>query len=107
MKNIKLIRLTSGEEIICEYVTSGHVNSYGIDAVTVRKPFAVGVQGGSVVVFPWCLSTFKASDEDTFDIFLHSIVMIASAPQEMVDSYIEQTTNLSVPSEADKRIILG
>lgn len=106
MKNVKLISLSTGEEIICEVVGWTNNVDSGMKVLRIRRPFLTIVQGGNIGVYPWKISTFKADNEEIFEVFGNNVVMVHKAPQEMVDSYIEQTTNLAIPSKADQHLIL-
>lgn len=106
MKNVKLVTMTTGEEIICEVVGWTTDVDSDMKVLRVKKPYLTIVQGGNIGVYPWKISTFKADSDEVFDIYGNTIVMVHKAPQEMVDSYIEQTTNISIPTAADKHLIL-
>lgn len=103
MKDVRVIRFTSGEEIICEILKETE------NSVFIKNPFGIAPDPstGRIAVFPWSIVSIKPSD-DVFRIFNHAMVMTPAAPPvEIVNSYIERTSGLSVPSEEDKRLILG
>ena len=103
MKDVRIVRFTSGEEIICEFVKDSE------QSIFVKNPFGIAPDPstGRIAVFPWSIVSIKPTDTE-FEIYKTSIVMVPVAPpQEIIDSYTERTSGISIPSEEDKHLILG
>ena len=103
MKDVRIVRFTSGEELICEIVNETE------SSVFIKNPYGIAPDPatGRIAVFPWSIVSIKPSDT-VFEIYKHSIVMSpAIPPAEIVNSYIERTSGISIPSEEDKHLILG
>ncbi len=104
MKDVKILKLSTGEEIICEFIGMSE-NKIG-KCVQVKKPFGIAPVNGSIGVFPWCVASIKPNDA-VYEIHASNVVMMHEPPQEMINSYIEQTSGIAVPTGADKSLILG
>lgn len=103
MKDIRLLKLSSGEEIVCEYASETE------NEILVKRPFLIGPDPmrGGMMVAPWTVSSFGATENDVFPINKNCVMMNPTAiPERIKDIYIEKTTNLTIPSAAEKSLIL-
>ena len=95
MANVKMMKLVSSEEIICDFVEEKD------DCYVVKNPFCVAPtlspSAGKVSVFPWSLATMTFS-ENEYSIGKQFVMLFADAPESLAASYIGQTTGLSVPT---------
>lgn len=94
MANVKMMKLVSSEEIICDLVEEKE------DCYMVKNPFCVAPTlsptAGKVSVFPWSLATMEFSDK-VYSIGKKFVMLFADAPESLAASYIGQVTGLSVP----------
>lgn len=103
MKDIRLLKLSSGEEIVCEYASETE------NEILVKRPFLIGPDPmrGGLMIAPWTVSSFEAKEEDIFPINKNCVMMNPTViPEKIKDIYIEKTSNLTI-SAADKSLILG
>ena len=95
MSNVKMMKLVSSEEIICDLVEEKD------DCYVVKNPFCVAPtlssSAGKVSVFPWSLATMQFS-ETKYNISKQFVMLFADAPESLAASYIAQITGLSVPT---------
>lgn len=101
---IKIIKLLSSEEIICQLVESTN------EVIKVKNPMAIGPnpETGSLVVFPWSVASVRPSDEEVFEINKQAVVMMHNAPSEVASQYRLQTSKLYVTPNIDEgSLILG
>ena len=104
MNEIKIIKLLTSEEIICQLVDMD--DSF----IRIKKPYSIGPSpmGDGLSVFPWSVCSLRPDDEEVFEIVRNSVVMIHTAPSEIASSYRNQTSKLYVaPSVDEKSLILG
>lgn len=94
MANVKMMKLVSSEEIICDFVKEED------DAYIVKNPFCIAPSlspsAGKVSVFPWSLATAVQSEKE-YSIGKQFVMLFADAPESLAASFIEQTTGLAVP----------
>lgn len=94
MANVKIMKLVSSEEVICDLVKEED------GAYIVKNPFciapALSPTAGKVSVFPWSVATAVESDRE-YSIGKQFVMLFADAPESLAASFIEQTTGLSVP----------
>jgi len=95
---IKMLKLITSEEIICEVVKVEK------DKLIIKNPFAVAPSldtpyDGSrrLSVFPWSLAILDVSDTE-YEISSHAVIMIADAPEQIANSYRSKVTGLAVPN---------
>lgn len=104
MKEIKILKLVSSEEIICLFEEETETT------YRVQKPLAIGPspETGSLIVYPWSVCAVRPVDDEIFDIAKHAVIMVHDAPAEVASSYRNQTSKLYVaPSVDEKSLILG
>lgn len=96
--NVKMIKLITSEEIICDIVRIEETK------IVVRNPFAVAPNLDSpngnpraLSVFPWSLAVLDISDKE-YEISSHAVVMIADPPKQICESYLAKASGLSIPN---------
>ena len=104
MDEIKIVKLLTSEEMICQFV--------GMDETVIRvmKPMGIAPSptGDGLAVFPWSVSALRPKDDEVFEINRSCVVMIHDAPAEIATSYRNQTSRLYVaPMVDEKSLILG
>lgn len=104
MEEIKIVKLTTSEEIICFFVEEADA------VIRVKKPMGIGPspEAGGLLIYPWCVCAVRPSDDEIFEISRHCVVMIHNAPAEVASYYRNQTSRLYVaPSVEEGSLILG
>jgi hypothetical protein len=104
MEEIKIVKLTTSEEIICFLVEDTDT------VLRVKKPMGIGPspEAGGLLIYPWSVSAVRPSDEDIFEINRNCVVMVHKAPAEVASSYRTQTSRLYVaPTVEEGSLILG
>ena len=95
MADVKIMKLVSSEEIICDLVEEKE------DCYVVKNPFCIAPtlssSAGKVSVFPWSLATMQFSETE-YPIRKQFVMLFADAPESLAASYIGQATGLSVPT---------
>jgi hypothetical protein len=95
MADVKIMKLVSSEEIICDLVEEKE------DCYVVKNPFCIAPtlssSAGKVSVFPWSLATMQFSETE-YSIGKQFVMLFADAPESLAASYIGQVTGLSVPT---------
>ncbi len=95
MADVKIMKLVSSEEIICDLVKEKE------DCYVVKNPFCIAPtlssSAGKVSVFPWSLATMQFSETE-YSIGKQFVMLFADAPESLAASYIGQVTGLSVPT---------
>ena len=95
MADVKMMKLVSSEEIICDLVREED------DCYVVKNPFCIAPtlssSAGKVSVFPWSLATMNFNDKE-YSIGKRFVMLFADAPESLAASYIGQVTGLAVPS---------
>ena len=102
MKDIRLLKLSSGEEIVCEF--AGETES----EIIVKRPFLIGPDPmrGGMMIAPWTVSSFGASD--VFPIYKHCVMMNPLViPEKIKNIYLEKTSGLTLPTAEEQNLILG
>ena len=94
--NVKLIRMSSGEDLITNLITE-------LDDVIVIENAIVGVPTGQGTLgfAPWSPMISKAQTEITVD--RRFVVYITEADESIVDQYTKMYSNIITP---DKKIIV-
>lgn len=94
MSNVKFFRLTSGEEIIAKVLDDKH-------GWTIEDPvLLVPMERGKLGFMPWLMYT----ETDGMTLPTSFVHLVLSPKPEMVNNYIEATSNLVVP---DKKVSGG
>lgn len=105
MEEIKLVKLTTSEEIICFFVEESD------SVIKVKKPMGIGPspEAGGLLIYPWTVSTVRPNEDEVFEINRNSVVMIHNAPAEVASSYRNQTSRLYVAPTVEEggSLILG
>lgn len=103
MNEVKIIKLSTSEEIICTVV--GMTDS----VVKVKSPMGIGPtpMRDGLTLFPWSVCALRPKDDEVFEIRLDSVVMIHDAPEEVATSYSNSTSRLYTPTVEEKSLILG
>ena len=104
MEEIKIVKLTTSEEIICFFIEETE------SVIKVKKPMGIGPspEAGGLLIYPWSVCAVRPSDEDVFEINRNTVVMIHNAPAEVASFYRTQTSRLYVaPSVDEGSLILG
>ena len=105
MEEIKIVKLTTSEEIICFYVEETDT------VIKVKKPMGIGPspEAGGLLIYPWCVCSVRPSDEEVFEINRNCVVMIHNAPVEVATTYRNKTSRLYVAPSVEEggSLILG
>lgn len=104
MNEIKIVKLLTSEEMICQLVDMDD------KVIRVMKPMGIAPSptGDGLAVFPWSVSALRPQDDEVFEVNRNCIVMIHDAPSEIATSYRNQTSKLYVaPTVDEKSLILG
>ena len=105
MEEIKIVKLTTSEEIICFFVEETE------SVIRVKKPMGIGPspEAGGLLIYPWSVCAVRPSDEDVFEINRNCVVMMHNAPSEVASSYRNQTSRLYVAPSVEEggSLILG
>lgn len=104
MNEIKIVKLLTSEEMICQFVDMDD------KVIRVMKPMGIAPApaGDGLAVFPWSVSALRPQDDEVFEVNRNCIVMIHDAPSEIATSYRNQTSKLYVaPTVDEKSLILG
>jgi hypothetical protein len=104
MNEIKILKLLTSEEVICQFVDMDE------NVVRIKKPYGIAPSpmGDGLSVFPWSVCSLRPDDDEVYEIARKSVIMIHNAPTEIASSYRNQTSKLYVaPSVDEKSLILG
>lgn len=103
MDNIKIIKLSTSEEIICKLIEVGE----NVVKVTCPMGIAPSPTGEGLAIFPWSVSGLRGNDNEIFEINKVSVVMMHDAPSEIASSYYTHTSKIYTPTVQEKSLILG
>lgn len=100
--DVRIFKLLNGEEIICEL--EGESNK----EYKVSAPFGITVNPESkgLVLFPWSVATYSP-EKKSININKNAVIFVSTVPEAIEKSYIENTTNIIVPTQQEKNLILG
>ena len=108
MRNVKIIHLSSGVELIAELIECANDN-----VVAVKSPFCVFVdiepitREQKIKVSPWSIATWKADENKVYNLNKALVLMVSTPPAEIEAMYIKNTSGLSIPTQAEKSLICG
>ena len=104
MEEIKIVKLSTSEEIICFLVEETEY------VIRVKKPMGIGPspEAGGLLIYPWSVSSVRPSDDEVFEINRNCVVMVHNAPTEVATTYRNKTSRLYVaPTVEEGSLILG
>ena len=103
MKNVVTMKMTSAEEVICEYIRTED------EFYIVRRPYGIAPDPttGQLAMYPWTISTVRMTDNE-YKVNKNCVMMMAEPVEDIVTSYIERTSGLTIAANPiDKQIICG
>lgn len=103
MNEIKILKLITGEDIICKLVDENE------NYIKVIRPMGISPSptGTGLAIFPWSVASLRPKDDEIFDISKNSVIMMHDALEEIATSYKNQTSKLYTPTVEEKSLILG
>lgn len=99
MHNVKMLKLVTGEEIVCDFVKREN------GVYCVKLPFAAvpmlkenSMNDITIRFMPFSVAAINPADDEVFEINENLVVMCHSAPKTIENTYISKISGLTIPA---------